>query len=139
MTPTTPTVPLQSTLIAAFEMREHAASLQQYLSAAGLNATLVDLTFEQPENAIPPDFARYQVHVPEPEGPLADTIVKGSEEGIALLQPAVHCPECGSLRILYPNIPRNFLVSAVMRVMVKMRVLDGEYLCLSCQHEWPPR
>ena len=139
MTTTIPTVPLQSTLIAAFEIREDAAKLQQFLCEAGLNATLRDLTFEQPENAIPPDFARYQVHVPEAEGPAADALVSSSEESVLLLQSAIHCPECGSLRILYPNIPRNFLVSAVMRVMVKMRVLDGEYLCLSCQHEWPPR
>ena len=134
-----PVVPLQSTMIAAFENRFEAEKLFQLLEDRGVPSTLVDLSVQQPENAIPPDFAQYQIQVQESDEKAAEAIAYGTEEGLALLQPAVHCPECGSLRVLYPNIPRNFLVSAVMRVMVKMHVLDGQYLCMSCQHEWPPR
>lgn len=139
MTTTTPTVPLQSSLVAAYEKKEDAEKMHQFLVSKGLKAMLVDLTVQQAENAIPPDFARYQVQVPEADEKAADESALSSDEGILLLQSAIKCPECGSLRIVYPNIPRNFLVSAVMRVMVKMHVLDGQYLCMSCQHEWPPR
>lgn len=139
MTTTLPAVPLQSTLIAAYEKKEDAENMHRYLVSKNVPAAFVDLTVQEAENAIPPEFARYQVQVPENDEKAAEQAVHGSEEGIQLLQPAVKCPECGSLRIIYPNIPRNFLVSAVMRVMVKMHVLDGQYLCMSCQHEWPPR
>lgn len=139
MTTTTPSVPIQSSLIAAFEKKQDAESLHHFLESTGIKSNFVDLTVQQPENAIPADFAKYQVQVPEDQEKAAEDALHQSEEGIRLLQTAIHCPECGSLRVVYPNIPRNFLVSAVMRVMVKMHVLDGQYLCLSCQHEWPPR
>ena len=139
MTTTVPTVPLQSALVAAYEKKEDAEKMHQFLVSNGIKSTLVDLTVQQAENAIPPDFAKYQVQVPEAEEKAAEHAVHNADEGIQLLQNAIHCPECGSLRVVYPNIPRNFLVSAVMRVMVKMHVLDGQYLCMSCQHEWPPR
>jgi hypothetical protein len=139
MTTPSPALPIQSSLVAAFENKSDAENLHQFLTGRGVKTTFADLTQQQPENAIPAEFAKYQVLAAGGDEQAAEQAAHHTEEGLRLLQSAVHCPECGSFRIMYPNIPRNFLVSALMRVAVRMHVLDGLYVCLSCQHEWPPR
>ncbi len=62
-----------------------------------------------------------------------------ADEGVRLLEPAVHCPDCGSLNVIYPNYPRNFPIPFLFRLMVKMHWLDGKYCCMACRNELSPR
>ncbi len=56
---------MQSTMLAAFERKQAAENLFRYLDARGVKSALADLTFEQPENAIPAEFAKYRVMIAE--------------------------------------------------------------------------
>jgi hypothetical protein len=129
---------MQSTMLAAFEKKQDAENLLHYLESRGVTSALADLTVAQPENAIPADFAKYQVMVAEPEVKAALQVARQTEDGVRLIAPAVHCPECGSLDIIYPNYPRNFLIPFLLRLLAKTHLVDGKYCCLACQFEWTP-
>ena len=129
---------MQSTMLAAFENKREAENLHRFLEGRGVKSALADLTVEQPGNAIPGDFAKYQVFVAEGFERDAFEAAHRTDEGVRLLQPAIRCPECGSLNVIYPSYPRNFLLPALLRFLVKVRFLEGEYCCMTCRHEWAP-
>ena len=129
---------MNSTLVAVFEVKQDAENLLQFLTDRGLTAALADLTLEGPGNAIPADFAKYQVRAGEESAEAARQATWHTEEGLRLVETAVRCPECGSSCIIYPEEPHNFVLPALMRVLVQHHVVAGSYCCLSCRHEWAP-
>jgi hypothetical protein len=129
---------MQSTMFAAFEKKQDAENLLHYLESCGVQSAVADLTVAQPENAIPAEFAKYQVMVAAGEEKSALEAAHRTEDGVRLIAPAVHCPECGSLDIIYPNYPRNFLIPFFLRLLAKSHLVDGKYCCLACQYEWTP-
>lgn len=129
---------MQSTMLATFEKKQDAENLFHYLEARGVQSALADLTETQPENAIPAEFAKYRVMVAQGGEQAAVEAARHTEEGLRLLNPAVHCPDCGSLNIIYPNYPRNFLIPFLFRLMVKRHWLQGKYCCMACRCEWEP-
>ena len=133
-----PVCAMNSTLIAAFENKQAAEALTGYLQENNVHAALVDLTVSMPGNALPADFAKYQVRVPEPDAPAAVQATSHSDAGVNLMKPAIRCPECGSVRVRYPEMPRNFLLPFVFRLLVKSGIVQGAYACLTCKFEWSP-
>ncbi len=129
---------MNSTLIAAFENKQDAERLTDYLNSQEVTAALVDLTVAMPGNALPEKFAKYQVRVPGDQAVGAVQVTDHTDEGLRLLEPAVHCPDCGSLRVRYPEMPRNFLAPFLFRMLVKFKVVEGQYACLTCKREWLP-
>ena len=129
---------MNSTLIAAFEKQQDAEALAGYLQQKNIHTTLVDLTVSMPGNALPADFAKYQVRAPEPDAPAAVQATSHTDDGIQLMKPAIRCPECGSVRVQYPEFPRNFVVPFLFRLLVKSGAVRGSYACLTCKHEWSP-
>ena len=125
-------------MLAAFERKPDAENLFHYLNTSGVKSALADLTLEQPGNAIPAEFAKYRVMIAEGNEREAIDAARHSPEGVRLLEPAIHCPDCGSLNVIYPNYPRNFLIPFILRLLVKMHWLDGKYCCLACRNEWSP-
>jgi hypothetical protein len=129
---------MNSTLIAAFERKKAAEDLVAFLQDKEIAASLVDLTVSMPGNALPAEFAKYQVRVPEDSAPAAVQATGHTPKGLELMAPAIRCPECGSFRVHYPEFPRNFIVPFFFRLLVKSRVVRGSYACLTCKAEWPP-
>lgn len=129
---------MQFTMFAAFEKKQDAECLSHYLESCGVKSAVADLTVAQPENAIPAEFAKYQVLVAEGGENAALQATRDTEEGARLIAPAVHCPDCGSLNIIYPNYPRNFLIPFLLRLLAKSHLVDGKYCCQACQFEWTP-
>jgi len=129
---------MNSILIAAFEKRQAAEALAAYLLEKDIHATLMDLTVSMPGNALPADFAKYQVRVSEPDAPAAVQATSHTDNGITLMTTAIRCPECGSVRVQYPEFPRNFVVPFLFRLLVKSGAVQGAYACLTCKHEWSP-
>ena len=61
-----------------------------------------------------------------------------TEPGVsALLQKAVHCPDCGSLRVEYPQMTRKFLLpTLLLHLGIIFRVIKHECYCDSCHCIW---
>jgi hypothetical protein len=129
---------MNSTLIAAFEEKQPAEDLTGYLLKQNIPASTVDLTVSGPGNALPADFAKYQVRVAGEDAAAAVEVTSHTDQGLRLVSPAIRCPDCGSLRIRYPEMPRNFLAPFFFRVLVKLNLMEGSYACLTCKREWAP-
>jgi hypothetical protein len=58
------------------------------------------------------------------------------EEG--LLREAIRCPECGSLRVEYPQYARrSLLTNLAMGILARLGAIDWEYYCDDCHYTWP--
>jgi hypothetical protein len=58
----------------------------------------------------------------------------------ALLQRAIRCPSCGSLRVQYPQMTRRFLLPTVLlHLGIIFRVITHEAYCESCHWLWTLR
>jgi len=59
----------------------------------------------------------------------------------AILEKAVHCPSCGSLRVNYPQMTRKFILpTVILHLGIIFRAIDHECYCESCHsHLEPPK
>ncbi len=56
------------------------------------------------------------------------------------LQRAIRCPECGSLRVDYPQFTRkSFLTNLAMGLMAELRFVERQYYCEECHCMWSKR
>ena len=54
------------------------------------------------------------------------------------LRDAIHCPECGSLRVDYPQFTRkSLLTNLTMGVAANVGLVDKEFYCEDCHFTWP--
>jgi hypothetical protein len=122
---------------AHYRDRAKALTLQRRLIDAGFNATLNDnpqlgtLWFVSREKAdvrieVPPDqFARAEKR-------LLDWASEGALDG------AIRCPECGSLRVQYPQYAQHSLLpNLAMGVLTELRAIEKNYFCADCHCTWP--
>jgi len=49
---------------------------------------------------------------------------------------ALHCPQCHSTRIQYPQLTRKFITPALAGILFALRVFPKEYYCQDCQFTW---
>ena|ERR1700733_6353949 len=55
----------------------------------------------------------------------------------AILQKALHCPACGSLRVNYPQMTRKFfLPTLLLHAGIIFRIIEHEAYCENCHHVW---
>jgi len=60
------------------------------------------------------------------------------EPGVsAILQKAFHCPDCGSLRVEYPQMTRKFLLpTLLLHLGIILRLIEHECYCENCHCLW---
>jgi transposase-like protein len=49
---------------------------------------------------------------------------------------AIHCPQCNSTRIQYPQLTRKFITPALAGILFALKVFPKEYYCQDCQFTW---
>jgi len=50
---------------------------------------------------------------------------------------AIHCPECGSLRVSYPQMTRKFILpTVVLHASILLRLNDHQCYCEDCHSMW---
>ena len=64
-------------------------------------------------------------------------VLLGKEEA-APLPGAIRCPNCGSLRVDFPQFTeKSLLTNVVMGLAAGLKLVDKEYYCEDCHHLWP--
>ncbi len=125
--------------VAAFNEREPADLLAARMRQSGFSADVHDESQEQKLkffNLTP--RAHLQVRVPSGEEDRAlATLAEWSSDPV--LSAAVRCPECGSLRVEFPQFSRKTIVGALPAVLAAAGVIEKNYFCLACNHTWPPK
>jgi len=55
----------------------------------------------------------------------------------AILEKAMHCPACGSLRVSYPQMTRRFILPTVLlHIGIIFRIIDHQCYCEHCHDVW---
>ena len=49
---------------------------------------------------------------------------------------ALHCPQCNSTRIQYPQLTRKFITPALAGILFALKIFPKEYYCQDCQFTW---
>ncbi len=123
--------------IALFRSRGEAERIRDRLTPAGLN----------PQTAHPAlgrmwfVFSRdegWSLEVPADQFERAAQLLLDWEEKEGPLTGAIHCPECGSLRVEYPQYTRRtLLTNLAMGIAAQLGVIEKDFFCQDCQFTWP--
>jgi truncated hemoglobin YjbI len=54
-----------------------------------------------------------------------------------VLHEAVHCPECGSAQVEYPQFTRKFILPSVGVFLSTLGFVEKEFYCEDCHFTWP--
>jgi hypothetical protein len=124
--------------IVSFNDLEPAETLAAKLREAGYHAEVRDESAEQKWklfNLHP--RAHIQVIVPESETDAATATALELDRTQAVLAQGVRCPECGSMRVEYPQFSRRTIMGALPSALAAAGVIERDFYCESCHYTWP--
>ncbi len=123
--------------VATFNDRAPADVASARLREAGFDADVFDESSAQKWlmlNLKP--RAHMRVRVPNAEGERALQTLREWDATDGLLKEAVHCPQCASSRIEYPQFSRRTLMSALPAAAAAMGLIERQYYCEACGYTW---
>jgi hypothetical protein len=128
--------------VAIFEEKTDAQALEAVLKSKRIEArTYNDRVFRLLLFLCPPRVT-FRVQVRHGFFKYATEVLE-TEPGVAtILQTAVHCPDCGSLQLEYPQMTRKFILPTVLlHLGIIFRVVEHECYCGNCHCLWhlPPK
>jgi len=124
--------------IAAFDYREPAEKLAARLREAGFHAEIQDESAAQKwqlYNLHPRAQIRVVVREEDALETTKQALAWNATDGC--LATAVRCPECGSLRVEYPQFSRRTLMGALPAALAAAGVIERDFYCEACQFTWP--
>jgi hypothetical protein len=123
--------------IALFSTRAEAIPIQQRLSQAGIVADVHEELGLARFWFISKATASLCLAVPAGQVELAEHLLLDWEAMTGALQGVIHCPECGSLRVDYPQFTgKFFLPNIAMGLAAAFGLLEKEYYCEHCHCMW---
>ena len=124
--------------LALFRDRSAAAETRERLAQAGIAAEVHDELQLERLWFVSKSAAGTRVEVPfelwERATRLLDEWDMSGHPPLA----AVRCPECGSLRVDYPQFTRkSLLTNLAIGLLAELRVVERQYYCEECHYMWP--
>lgn len=121
--------------LAMYEDHQIGKSLETFLAENGIAARIYDDKLFRRFLFLRPPRATYRIQVQAHH--YADAIRLLNEKLPASLGQALHCPSCGSLRVNYPQMTRQFIVPTVaLHLGILLRILEHQCYCENCQQMW---
>jgi hypothetical protein len=129
---------MEPVTILTFDEAEHAQAALQQLEQAGLHPILDDESKRQKRWLVAEPHAGYHIKVDKAEHRRAEQVLdEWAEAHAALLREALHCRECGSSDIEYPQYNRQFkLEPAVLAMLAKVGLVEKRFYCRHCHYMW---
>ena len=130
---------MEPVTILTFDEREQAEAACKRLEEAGFHPIVNDERKRQKHWLVSECLACCRVQVDKHEYARAEVLL---EEWATLypelLRGAVHCPECGSSEVEYPQFNRKFtLEPAVYALLTKVGLFEKKFYCHHCHYMWP--
>jgi len=122
--------------IAAFDREAPAKTLRNRLIQEGFQADVRDESKVQRFAFWVKPRAAIQVFVRNEDFEAALARVKEWDQNDSILAEAIHCPECHSLRIQYPQYTRKFIIPWVVEILGSIGLFTKEFYCQDCQFTW---
>lgn len=125
------------TSVATFQDTGTAKVLENIFKGRGIEARTYNDRLLQIFLFLCPPRVTYRVQVRQNEFKRATDFMDRDNNVMAILRSAIHCPDCGSLRINYPQMTRKFFLPTVLlHLGIIFRIIDHEAYCEFCHHTW---
>lgn len=122
--------------VAVFEDLVTARAVETLLTSQGLQTRTYDDKFFRHFLFLRPPRMTFHVQVHTGDSTRAHDFLHATATDV--LRDATHCPDCGSLRISYPQMTRKFVLPTILlHLGILLRVLDHQCYCEDCHRMWP--
>ena len=123
--------------VAVFENLSDGQALEKFLMGRRIEARINDDRALRHFLLLRPPRVTYRVQVRGNAFRAATELATGAREAAPILERALHCPSCGSLRVNYPQMTRKFIMpTVILHLEILFRVIDHECCCESCHFVW---
>jgi len=122
---------------ATFNEPEEAEPLKRRLEAAGIHAEIRDERKLQKYWFMSDPLAGVHLQVDRDKFEVASRYLREWDEAEGVLKWAIHCPECGSSRVEFPQFTRKFFSPGFYAVLCALHLFERRFYCQDCQFTWP--
>jgi hypothetical protein len=123
--------------VLTFNEIEEALALKQRLEQAGICAEIQDDHEVQKLWFMSHPLASVHLNVPEAEQERVIHLLKEWDAREGVLQDAIHCPECGSPRIQFPQFTRRIASAWLGGLLCALGLMQRQFYCKDCHYTWP--
>ncbi len=127
---------MKTITVATFDDKDSANHLQERLAQEGFHAEVVDDTGFQKRRLVNEPRAAFHVNVTQEELLRAAQRLHEMEMTERVMDSAVHCPQCHSGRVEYPQLTRKFYSPDFVSLFMMLGVLEKKYFCQDCHYTW---
>jgi len=123
--------------VAVFENQAQAETTRECLVRAGIHAELHSGSALAKLWFVPKEQSGFRIEVPAKDAQRARHFLTQWEAEHGSLKGAIHCPDCKSLRIEFPQFTEESLLTNVaMGLMAECRLVEREFYCEDCHCMW---
>ena len=124
--------------VALFGDRAKAEPVRQRLAQAGFNAQINEHPPMATLWSVPRPTGGVRVEVQCDQFERAEQALLDWDAAEGALSQAIRCPECGSLRVEYPQYARHsLLTNLAMGFLATLHLVERNYYCEDCHYTWP--
>ncbi|HZR21869.1 MAG TPA: hypothetical protein VFE51_31595 [Verrucomicrobiae bacterium] len=124
--------------VALFSNPAKAQPVRDRLAQAGFAATINEGPPLSKLWFVSDRAAGIRVEVPADQYNRAEQFLLDWDGAEGALGSAIRCPECGSLRVDYPQYARHsLLTNLAMGLLAQLRVIEKDFYCEDCHFTWP--
>ena len=128
---------MQKITVATFDDPSAAEKLKERFLHEGLPAELQDDRNLQKFWFLSRPHACFQLKVANEDFVRAEKLYRELDAaGDPSVRVAVHCPQCRSSRIQYPQMTRRFMLPTLVAHLVSLFGFNRQFYCQNCQHTW---
>ncbi|MCI0352438.1 MAG: DUF2007 domain-containing protein, partial [Acidobacteriales bacterium] len=128
---------MEPVTVLTFNEPEQAEPLKQRLEQAGIPAAIYDERKLQRVFLCRESLAGIRLRVDRKNFERARALLCDWHRQGGALRDAVHCPECGSSRVQYPQFTRKFVLPNFGALLCATGLIEWEFYCQECQFTWP--
>jgi hypothetical protein len=123
--------------VAIYGTASDGQSLEAVLRSQGFAARIYNDRWLQLCLFLCPPHSAFRVQTHADDFKRATEFLNQMPDAPIILQKALHCPDCGSLRVQYPQMTRKFFLPTVLlHLGIIFRLVEHEAYCESCHCLW---
>jgi len=130
---------MEPVTVLTFNEPQHAEPLKQRLEQAGIPAVIYDERKLQRAFLSRESLAGIRLRVDRKDFERARALVWEWEKRDKVLKDAIHCPECRSSRVQFPQFTRKFVLPNFGALLCAVGLMEWKFYCQDCQYTWPRR
>jgi hypothetical protein len=124
--------------VALFKTREQAEPIQRRLAQAGFPAKIHEEMWLQKLWYVSKQAAGVWLEVPADQFERVENLLLAWDAAEGALRDAIHCPECKSLLVDFPQFARNsVLTNMAVGLLAEVGLVEKNYYCEHCHYTWP--